>query len=387
MVAEQERGLVPAGLDPGQIERGFAAANLALIRANDDPEWLWNSARAAAIYAQVWAGHAEKRDEMEAAQLICEIQLGQVLGPNPGDDGKGPGKSLYANIGIPRLVVHDLRHFHGYADPLMQAVLGSLEHSRRVISRRALVALAADLRQRADANDEATQTAHPMFAYDIRQGDFREVLADLDGTVDAIITDPPYPRQYLPLYGDLARFAAKALKPGGSLVCMTGQAYLPDVLAALRSELAYRWTLAYMVEGPHIQVWPPRILNGWKPVLWLTNGPTAGPWRYDVVESPTPRKSLHPWEQTEGGTNVLVERFTAGSDLVCDPFVGSGTTGVVAVRSGRRFVGAEIDAEHAARAERRIRSEAVRESTRENGDARPGLLEMAPLELDGSLHR
>lgn len=58
----------------------------------------------------------------------------------------------------------------------------------------------------------------------------------------------------------------------------------------------------------------------------------------------------------------LVETcLSAGSrqgDLVCDPFTGSGTTGVVALRLGRSFVGAELVPEYAELARSRISAEA-----------------------------
>ena len=41
-------------------------------------------------------------------------------------------------------------------------------------------------------------------------------------------------------------------------------------------------------------------------------------------------------------------------DLVLDPFTGSGTVGVVALRHGRNFVGCELNPEYAQIAERRI---------------------------------
>jgi DNA modification methylase len=50
----------------------------------------------------------------------------------------------------------------------------------------------------------------------------------------------------------------------------------------------------------------------------------------------------------------IVDRFTKPGELVCDPFVGAGTTGVVSVTAGRRFVGMDVDAEHVARARARI---------------------------------
>jgi hypothetical protein len=50
----------------------------------------------------------------------------------------------------------------------------------------------------------------------------------------------------VPLYGELARLAAKALRRGGVLAAMCGQSYLPEVLAEMSKHLRYRWTLAVM---------------------------------------------------------------------------------------------------------------------------------------------
>ena len=45
-------------------------------------------------------------------------------------------------------------------------------------------------------------------------------------------------------------------------------------------------------------------------------------------------------------------------DAVLDPFTGSGTTGVVALRYGRDFIGIELNPEYAAMARRRIENDA-----------------------------
>jgi site-specific DNA-methyltransferase (adenine-specific) len=53
----------------------------------------------------------------------------------------------------------------------------------------------------------------------------------------------------------------------------------------------------------------------------------------------------------------LIELYTYRDDLVLDPFMGSGTTGVAAVRSGRRFVGYDTETSYVEIAEQRIRAE------------------------------
>jgi len=50
----------------------------------------------------------------------------------------------------------------------------------------------------------------------------------------------------------------------------------------------------------------------------------------------------------------LVERLTKPGQLVCDPFLGGGTTALVALALGRRFIGCDIDAAAIAIARRRV---------------------------------
>ena len=53
----------------------------------------------------------------------------------------------------------------------------------------------------------------------------------------------------------------------------------------------------------------------------------------------------------------LIDLYTYRDDLVLDPFMGSGTTAVAAVRTGRHYVGFDTDASYIALAEQRITSE------------------------------
>lgn len=194
---------------------------------------------------------------------------------------------------------------------------------------------------------------------------FRLICADIaqaaghvePASVDWIVTDPPYPKEYLELYDHLASLADHALKPGGSLIAMVGQSYLPEIIAKLSARLTYHWTLAYLTPGGQaVQLWARQVNTFWKPLLWFTKGAYQGDWIGDVCRSDGNDKRFHDWGQSESGMADIVDRLTLPGELILDPFVGAGTTGVVAVRMNRRFVGLDIDAAHLANAAERIRS-------------------------------
>jgi site-specific DNA-methyltransferase (adenine-specific) len=55
------------------------------------------------------------------------------------------------------------------------------------------------------------------------------------------------------------------------------------------------------------------------------------------------RHGQHPTEKPLSLMQELVADFTGAGDLVADPFLGSGTTGVACAQLGRRFVGTELN--------------------------------------------
>jgi 16S rRNA G966 N2-methylase RsmD len=83
-------------------------------------------------------------------------------------------------------------------------------------------------------------------------------MQDLLGKVrglDAIVTDPPYPKEYVGLFGELAKLAKKALKPDGVLAVMIGESYLPEILADMTAHMKYRTVMAYLTPGPATALW------------------------------------------------------------------------------------------------------------------------------------
>ncbi len=197
--------------------------------------------------------------------------------------------------------------------------------------------------------------------YVVHQGDLAKAGSNVaDQSVDWVITDPPYAREHLGLYAELSEFASRVLRPGGSLLCMTGQSYLPQVMEQLGKHLNYHWTLAYHTPGGQsAQLWERKVNTFWKPLLWLVKGGYEGDWIGDVCRSDANDKQHHHWGQSKSGMADIVERFTFPGETVCDPFCGGGTTGVVAVQMNRLFVGIDCDEEAVATTLRRL-TEAVR---------------------------
>jgi 16S rRNA G966 N2-methylase RsmD len=199
---------------------------------------------------------------------------------------------------------------------------------------------------------EERQTTKPILqgvynGLDIRRGDFREVLADLpDRSVDIILTDPPYPQEYLPLWDDLGAFAARVLKPTGVLLAYSGQLHLPQVIAMLTQHLRWWWMCAIRHAGAsgYIVAGGRRIINDWKPLLILTprDAPPLNAQFNDLIEGGGRQKELHNWEQSTDEAVRILQTFGSPDALVVDPFAGSGSFGRAALQAGMRFIGAEI---------------------------------------------
>ena len=183
--------------------------------------------------------------------------------------------------------------------------------------------------------------------YKLIVGDIAEACQQIENdSIDVIITDPPYPKEYLQLYGILAKEASRVLKPGGSLIVMTGQSYLPEILSLMTPHIRYHWTVSYLTPGGQsAQIWHRKVNTFWKPLLWFVKGEYNGGWIGDVTKSAVNDndKRFHNWGQSESGMVDIVERFSMPGQTILDPFLGGGTTAVVAVKLGRYFIGIDQD--------------------------------------------
>lgn len=80
--------------------------------------------------------------------------------------------------------------------------------------------------------------------------------------------------------------------------------------------------------------------------------------RFNIWEqSPHKQKGGHPAPFPDRLANDHIISWSDDGDIVFDPFMGSGTTGVAAVRTGRRFIGMDLDKDYFKIAQDRINAE------------------------------
>jgi site-specific DNA-methyltransferase (adenine-specific) len=258
-------------------------------------------------------------------------------------------------------------------------------------------------------------TAHETKLGRLLRADALELLGALaDESVDLVVTDPPYaiakdtwdqfesPEAYLDWCDAWLAEVARVLAPGGSAYVCGFSENLADVKARSAGRFAgCRWLVWYYrnkanlgsdwgrshesilhlrteprtrlrvddVRIPyngHTERYPERVQSvssqyggGRRRDRWTPHPGGAKP--RDVHEIPvlcngTAEKTLHPTQKPE----ELIRRFIAASsdagDLVVDPFVGSGTTAVVAERLGRRWLCSDADPRYLGVARRRLQS-------------------------------
>jgi site-specific DNA-methyltransferase (adenine-specific) len=208
-------------------------------------------------------------------------------------------------------------------------------------------------------------------------GDCLDIMRGIPSeSVNAIITDPPYGIDYqsnarkgtkkLPkILNDQHPFiwwlydANRILKDGGALICFCRW----DVQEAFRS--AIEWA-GFDVKS---QVIWDRVLYGMgdlkgafapsHDVIWFAvKGKFAFPNKRPksvIVSQRVNGSSLtHPNEKPVDLMEQLIVSVTREGETVCDPFMGSGTTAIAALNTGRHFIGIEKDIKYVELANERI---------------------------------
>ncbi len=226
-------------------------------------------------------------------------------------------------------------------------------------------------------------------------GDCREILPTL-GKVDAVVTDPPYSvstpgvgrweQRYGRTKGDLDFFAGDAdwkgmtetvcsavklstalLEAHGSIYVWCGHRQFGSIVSQLEdagwSTRFLVWSKEHPVPAPPGAGWPSGAalcVYGYRPGRrwsWKSSCPyRSNVFVADAFRYGQPDKVDHPTQMPVSVARPLVEASSFREDTILDPFMGSGTTGVAAVKLGRKFIGIEIEPKYFEIARKRIQA-------------------------------
>lgn len=247
----------------------------------------------------------------------------------------------------------------------------------------------------------------------VLEADCLEVLPALpDASVAHVITDPPYEAE--------AHTQGRRIKPKtgkdnskSKIVELQPLDFLPiseverETSAREMARIARRWSMAFC-QTEAAQRWARSFEAGGgkykRTAIWVkpdgqpqlsgdrpgcgyesivichspgrsrwNGGGRLGVFTYAKNVTGSREKNPHPTTKPTALMLELVELFTDLGETILDPFCGSGTTGVAAIRLGRRFIGIEKDAKYAAIARERLAAESQGLSLR---DARAGQISL-----------
>jgi DNA modification methylase len=186
-------------------------------------------------------------------------------------------------------------------------------------------------------------------------GDCLEVMKGIpSGSVDAVITDPPY---------GIERFMAK---DGGNSKKIQGfghgetnwnnlppsQVMFDEIFRCSKEQIIFGMNNFNLPTTEYYIVWDkgqhmPSFAEC--ELAWTSIKRPAKIYRRRFVMG-----KVHPAQKPVELMTWILSNYTNPGDTILDPFMGSGTTGVACVQTGRNFIGIEIDPGYFAIAEKRI---------------------------------
>ena len=176
-------------------------------------------------------------------------------------------------------------------------------------------------------------------------GDSLQIMESIPTeSINLVFTDPPYADQTMPLYNKLAQEAARVLVPGGSLLMLIGIYRMPEIINVTAQYLTYYWCCS--LYHKQASVFHKRgVRQIWKPILWFTKG-TVGLPHSEIEDGVRPtgsQKDYHNQQQAESWALHFIEALVPIGGTVLDPFIGTGTTGVICKRLRRNCIGIDSD--------------------------------------------
>ena len=172
-----------------------------------------------------------------------------------------------------------------------------------------------------------------------------ECKAIPDNSIDLLITDPPYPKEYLHLWDELAIASQRILKPSGFLIAYSGSLYLDYVMNILSKRLSYYWIFAFYHTQNTQLIYARNVIAEWKPILIFQKEPIATQENTisDMINFDKMDKRFHDWQQGALCPAFLLDNFSKQGDTVLDPFAGTGTFPITAYKMNRKAIAIDND--------------------------------------------
>lgn len=170
-----------------------------------------------------------------------------------------------------------------------------------------------------------------------------------DKSVDAVITDPPYG------IGIAANPVRQKFERRDWDNKTPDNRYFDELFRISQNQVI--WGGNYFNLPPHKNylIWdkyqPENFTLAMCEMAWTSYDSPAKIFRYSVQREGA---SIHPTQKPVVLIKWILEKYTNEGDTIFDPFMGSGTTGVACVQTGRNFIGCEIDPGYFRIAEKRI---------------------------------
>lgn len=204
-----------------------------------------------------------------------------------------------------------------------------------------------------DASRRSMERLVLPFGVTLYNADWRDVLPV---ECDAIITDQPYGTGWIRGGGKKAgEFKRRKEGAEWDVFNLDWMDHAPARIAAfcpiqgvweMCQKLATPCVLKYRKSNPAPYGAPVEPI--------VASVPLSGAWEREAYNGDN---ELHPCQKPLPLMGWLVNEMTAPGETVLDPFMGSGSTIIAAIRAGRKAVGIEQDPTHFATAVERIRRE------------------------------
>lgn len=187
-------------------------------------------------------------------------------------------------------------------------------------------------------------------------GDCRDILSTL-GMVDAVVTDPPY--------GLGKKSGTIGAKRGKNLYVNSDDdpSVITEVVVPVINQCLKISTRMAITPGPRAMMKYPEPTDigiyyqpascgmskwgraTWQPILFYGDDPRLGKTidMLHYVNTEPPSNFAHPCAKPQRAWQWLVRKASLDNELILDPFMGSGTTGVACVKLGRKFIGIELE--------------------------------------------